>query len=346
MRRCLILLVFLTFLPLRVCAMDYTAPTVPENAEIYMPENTQSFAEGFWEVLSNALQMLDPPFMEAVEICSKLLAATLLITLVSNIRGTPSRTAEFVGALCVAVLLITPSNSLISLGADTVRQMSDYGKLLLPVMTAAMAAQGGVTASTALYAGTAMFDAILSGIISAVTVPLLYIYLALIVAHAAIGEDILKRISDLVRWFCTWVLKTLLYIFTGYIGLTGVISGTTDAAAMKVAKMTISGAVPVVGGILSDASEAILVSVGVMKNAAGIYGIFAVLAIFAGPFLRIGVHYLMLKLTAAVSSVYAPKRVTELIGQMSSAMGMLLGMTGAVCVMLMISTVCYMRGVG
>ena len=110
--------------------------------------------------------------------------------------------------------------------------------------------------------------------------------------------------------------------------------------------MTISGAVPVVGGILSDASEAILVSVGVMKNAAGIYGIFAVLAIFAGPFLRIGVHYLMLKLTAAVSGVYAPKRLTELIGQMSSAMGMLLGMTGAVCVMLMISTVCYMRGVG
>ena len=75
-------------------------------------------------------------------------------------------------------------------------------------------------------------------------------------------------------------MKIVLYAFTGYIGFTGVVSGTTDAMAMKAAKLTISGAVPVVGGILSDASEAVLVSAGIMKNAAGVYGILAVLAIF------------------------------------------------------------------
>ena len=40
--------------------------------------------------------------------------------------------------------------------------------------------------------------------------------------------------------------------------ITGVISGTVDAAALKAAKIGISGAVPVVGNIFADATETIV----------------------------------------------------------------------------------------
>ena len=165
-------------------------------------------------------------------------------------------------------------------------------------------------------------------------------------ANAAIGDDLLKKLRDFLKWLMTWVLKTVLYVFTGYMGITGVVSGTTDAAALKAAKLTISGVVPVVGGILSDASEAVLVSAGVVKNAAGIYGIFAVLALIAEPFFRIGVHYLILKFTAAVCGIFGSKRITELIDDFTSVMGLLLAMTGTVCLLILISTVCFLRGVG
>ena len=101
-----------------------------------------------------------------------------------------------------------------------------------------------------------------------------------------------------------------------------------------------------VGGILSDASEAVLVSAGTVKNAAGIYGMLAVIAIWIGPFLKIGLHYLLLKLTGAVCAIFGSKEMSGLVGDFSSAMGMLLAMTGSVCLMLMISLVCFMRGVG
>ena len=129
-------------------------------------------------------------------------------------------------------------------------------------------------------------------------------------------------------------------------GITGVISGATDAAALKAAKLTISGVVPVVGGILSDASEAVLVSAGMVRNAAGIYGILAILAVFLTPFLRIGCHYLLLRLTGAVCAVFGVKRCSELISQFSAAMGLELAMTGSVCLLQLISTVCFLRGVG
>ena len=126
--------------------------------------------------------------------------------------------------------------------------------------------------------------------------------------------------------------------------ITGVVSGTTDAAALTAAKVTISSFVPVVGGILSDASEAVLVSASLAKNAAGIYGILALIAVFLSPFLKIGIQYLMLKLTSGLCSIFGPKRMTELMGDFSTAMGLLLSMTGAACLLQLISTVCFMRG--
>ena len=122
--------------------------------------------------------------------------------------------------------------------------------------------------------------------------------------------------------------------------------GTTDAAALKAAKVTISSVVPVVGSILSDASEAVLVSAGVMKSAAGVYGILAIMALFLEPFLRIGMHYLMMKATAALCAVFGSGGGAGLIEDFSTAMGLLLAMTSATCLLLLISTVCFLKGVG
>ena len=238
------------------------------------------------------------------------------------------------------------SNALIRLGADTVVEINEYGKLLLPVLTGALAAQGGVTKSTAVFAGTAGFMAILGTLISALLIPMTYLYIALSVGTSALSQDVLKRLRDLSKSFISWSLKTLITVFTSYIGLTGIVTGTADAAALKAAKATVSTVVPVVGNILSGASETMLLSAAVLKNTAGLYGIFAVLAIFLEPFLKILSHYWMLKLTQAVCSVFGGGNISELIGDFSSAMGLLLAMTGTSCMLLLIGTVCFMKGVG
>ena len=124
------------------------------------------------------------------------------------------------------------------------------------------------------------------------------------------------------------------------------ISGTVDAATLKAAKIGISGAVPVVGNIFADATETILVSAGVMKNAAGVYGILAVLAICVGPFVQIGAHYLLLKLTSSVCNVFGHKPSVALIEDFSKGMGFVLAMTGTAGMLLLVSLVCFMKGMG
>lgn len=344
MKKLIFVVILLFSMTVSVQALDLTAPLVPEDAQELMPVETNSFGDDLWYIIKSALDTLQPQIAQGCGICLAVIATAILTSLLGNFPGKSSHMTELVGSIAIACLLLGSTNTLIHAAADTVTQLSEYGKLLLPVMTAAMAAQGGISGSAAIYTGTAIFDAVLCSLISGVLVPLIYIFLVLATANGALGEDLLKKLRHFLKWLVSWCLKTILYVFTGYMGITGVVSGVTDQAALKATKLTISGVVPVVGGILSDASEAVLVSAGVVKSAVGIYGLLAIAAIVIGPFLQISVQYVLLKLTAAVCGVIGSKRITELIADFSGAMGLLLAMTGTVCLLLLISTVCFLKG--
>lgn len=343
MRKCLIafILVVLTIVP--VYAMEFTPPDAPNSAEPFMPAEVPSFSEGLLFVFKESIKLIRPEAAEAAQLCLTAVSVVMLASMVRLLHEGTQPIVELVSVITIAAVLISPSNALISLGLETVREISEYGKLLLPVMTAAMAAQGGITASAALYTGSAFFNAMLTSAVSKLVGPMLCLYLCLCIVTCAVGEEMLENLKKLIKWLMTWSLKLVLYIFTGYMGITGVVSGSVDAAALKAAKLTISGVVPVVGGIISDASEAILVGAGVMKSTTGVYGLVALIATCVGPFIRIGVQYLLLKITASVGSVFGIKKPVEMIRSFSVAMGLLLAMTGTVCLLWMISTVCFMK---
>lgn len=346
MRRVLLLLCLLAMLVIPVKAVEYTAPEAPDEALELMPAEKESFAEGLWQVILAASRQLQPKFAQACKACVALVAIVMLVSLLRGISEKPGKPLELVAALGIAGVLLGRSDILIHLGTETVESLSQYGKLLLPVLTAALASQGGGTTSAALYTGTVIFDTFLTSLVVKILIPMVYGFLALAIANAMTSEGILGKFRDLTKWLMTWVLKIVLYIFTGYMAITGVVSGSADAVAMKATKLTISGMVPVVGGILSDASEAVIVGAGVMKSAVGVYGLLAVIAIWISPFLEIGIQYLLLKLTAALCATFGIKKASELIEDFSAAMGFVLAMTATVCFLLLISTVCFMKGVG
>ena len=324
--------------------MEFSAPPPPESAAEYLPKEADSFGAGLWNVVQAAFQTFQPSLHEGLRCCLRALCAVLVTALLSQFSG--KKTAvELAGVAAVAALMLEPSAALMETGISTARELRSYGNLLLPVMASALAAGGGVTVSTALYVGTAVFDGILSAAVTNLLVPMLGMFLALSIANAAAKEPLLGKLRDLVRWCMEWALKLTLYLFTGYMAVTGVISGTADAAAGKAARIALSGAVPVVGGILSDAADAVLLSASVLGSGAGVWGILTVLAIFCAPAIGIGVRYLLLKLTAAVGSSLGSSRSAGLIEDFSAAMGLLLALVSTQAVLLLISAVCFLKGV-
>lgn len=345
MKKTVFLVLIILTLIFPVSAQELEAPAVPDSGVAVMPDKTGNFGEGLNKLIQNAMPILQPNLVEASGVCVSLIATVLLVSFVQTVSEQTSKTGELTGAAMICVFLLKNTNAMISLGSKTVFELSEYEKILLPVLASAIAAQGGITSAATLYAGTMLFITLLGRIISSVFIPALYLFLASSAANSVTGEGSLAKVKDILKGAVSWSLKIIITVFTSYIGISGVVSGTTDAATLKATKVTIASLVPIVGGILSEASEAVLVGAGLIRNSVGLYGIFAILSIYAEPFITIGVQYLALKYTAVLCSIFGSKKMSGLIDDFSAAMGMLLAMTGSMCVMLLVSSICFLKGI-
>lgn len=342
-----ILLLCTLYIPVAAAEVDLAAIQPPETAQAYMPETEDGFLSGLLDLLRRGLLAITPDLKSAAVTCAGVLAAAILCGLFrAGDMGIPAATSNLLGAAAVGVILLEQTNLLIRQGLETVQSISDYGKLLLPVMSAALVASGGPTSASGLYLGTALFDSVLTGLISGILVPMLYVFLALSLAVSAIGNKMLERMRDFFKNLITWGLRMILTVFFAYMAITGVVSGTADATAVKVTKMTISSVVPVVGGILSDAAETVLAGASTIRSTAGVVGLLAVLAITVVPFLQLAAQYLLLKLTSALCSVVGNPEQSGLVESFAQAMGLVLAMVGTGCLLHLISIVCFMKGVG
>ena len=244
-----------------------------------------------------------------------------------------------VGTAAIAAIAVVDMNSMLGVGRSAIDGMASFANVLLPTGAAITAATGAVTGAAALQMAAVLFSDLMVNLIQNLIIPLLYAYLAVSVAQSALGHEGVKQIASLLKWAATTLLKTVMLVFVGYLSLSGVVSGSVDAATIKAAKFAISGAIPVIGGILSDAAETILASAGVLKGTVGVFGAITILGICLLPVLRLAVHYLMYKLVAALSATVGSGRIGALVDQIGGAFGLMLGMTGACCLLLLIALV-------
>ena len=269
----------------------------------------------------------------SVRSCVLLLAVTLLCGLTEGVKaGT--------GGSGLGVTTLAATLSITAIAVGDVNSLQTLGDVLLPTVSMATAASGTPAMAVVKHGATILFSDFLIRLIDTLLIPLCYAFVAANVAWAALGNDGLKRIGGLLKWLITILLSVVLLAFVGYLNLSGVISGGADAATVKAAKFTISNMVPVVGGVISDTAETMLAGASVLRNAAGVFGMLAVIGICVVPFLNLGVHYLMYKCTAALAAtVSADGRITGLIEALGTAFGLILAMTASCAVLLVVAMV-------
>ncbi len=303
---------------------------------------SSGFIDSVLSVFVNALGKGTDGLRQGLRTSGILLVIVLLCSICSS-AGSQKSVSIIVGVLGIFGATLGSLGSMIQLSQDTIHQLTDYSALLLPVMASAMAISGCPITAGGLQALTALFAQILMRVITKILIPGVYLYLALVAGEAALQNSLLGELREFVAWLIEKVLRILMYVFTAFLSLTGVISGTADALAIKTTKAAVSGMVPVVGNILSDASETLLSGAATLKNTIGIIGMLAVLGITVLPFLRVGIQYLIMKITAACSGAVALKEHTTMLKHISTAMGLLLAMTGTCGALLLISGVCYLK---
>lgn len=241
------------------------------------------------------------------------------------------------GALAVTLLTAGSLEDLIGLGAETIGELNVFSKALLPTLAAATAASGAVTTATFQQVTTVFLADLLMELIDGLLIPLVYLYIGALAAGACLPENRLGAIAEALKKVVTWLLTSSLLLFTIYLSAVRVIAGAADGASVKVAKAAISGAVPVVGGIIAEAAETVLAGAGMLKNTIGVFGMLAILAACAYPFLQLGVQYLLYKLSAFLAAAVGAPELCKLIDGLGGAFGLVLGMTGSCALLLLVS---------
>ena len=249
------------------------------------------------------------------------------------------------GCCAAAVSLLGSVDSIVGETVAALNQLSDYSKAALPAMFTAAAACGAVGSASAKYAATCLALDVLMSVSQKLIIPLVYSYLALAVAGSVFPNSLLSNTARLTKWIAGTIMTAMTIAFSAYIGMTGLVAGSVDAVAIKTARTVISTTLPVVGGIISDASGAVLSAASVIKNSAGVFGLIAVCALCAGPFTVLSVRMLVLKAAAAASDMVPNSRLSGLINSVSTAMGLLLGLLGCCGIMLFISIMAGIKAV-
>lgn len=244
---------------------------------------------------------------------------------------------DLCGCAAISVVCLGDLGSYIGMCRSALEDVSAFSQALLPTLCTLGAGSGAISSSTVKYAASALFmDMLLSAAVRLV-MPTVLAFLAVSVAASAFDSKKLSRLCKLLKKVCVLLMTALAIGFTAYLGISSAISASADALALRAAKTAISTALPVVGGIVSDAAASVIGSAELLKSTVGVFGMLIIGAICAAPFAILGLNYLAYKAAAAGVAVFGSERLSSLTDSIGDAFGMLLGLVGCAGIMMFIS---------
>lgn len=324
---------------LDVSALEETA----EDLGLDFAGASRNSGEAFEAILRGALKLCLPK--ETLARTAACLTVVLFCGLLRNsfgIGGSRLDVLSLCGAAAITALTMGGAEAIVSVGTESLRKAQDAANALLPTLSTAALLSGEITAAAAKYTAAAFFLNVLLNLCVGGVIPVVSVYCAAAAAETVCSE-VMSGVLGFLKWCVTMLLTVLLLSFTIWLSVSGMVSGTADAAVLRGAKTTISTMLPLVGSIASDAASSVLSAAAALRQQLGVFGLLLIAAALLLPFLRIGAQYLLMKGAAAVSGGLGDAKLKKLMERNTEALGMLLGCLGVCGLMLFFSVFSLMK---
>ncbi len=255
---------------------------------------------------------------------SQLLVLTVLCSVLLNIQdafggeGT-GRVAYIAAYLALMTLALTSFTSAINTGRAAVQQMVDFVQAILPVLLSLLAAMGGLVSASVMHPLVLVALGVISTIINNLVFPLI-LFATILTLVSQISERFnVDRLAGLFKDITKTLLVALLTFFTGFMALQGVAGAVADSVTLRTAKFMTGAFIPVVGGMLADAAEALIGTSLLLKNAVGIMGLLLIIALALYPMLKILTLVIIYRLVGALAQPLGDDKIAmvlETLGNM------------------------------
>ena len=318
---------------------------IPDNARKILgdikPSVSPNFSGALKKIVASVVGHTGSYLREGIGEAVKLLSIALLCGIAREFTSQTS-TGFSVTAVCgtaaAAAVTLGGTSTLISEARALLSTLSGFSKCLLPVLTTAAVACGAPTAATTHYAAVVFLCDVVITALDGFIVTCALSTLALQLGMAVSGNPMPGKLADMINWIASTSLKTILTLFLTYLTLNGILSGNTDALALKGMKLAMSTALPVIGSVMSDAAEAVLTGAKLVRNVTGAFGAVILAAAAVLPLLRLGIRALCFRFAAAAVSLCQIPALERVAQALSDTCYLLFGLCGTATLLLLISS--------
>ena len=159
--------------------------------------------KGLGVLASQASEQVDAVLHSAFRSAGFMLLVVLFCgvgsTLFQSGQSAMTRTADLIGVTVITLVAVSDTASMLGLGREAIDQIDAFSKVLIPTMATATAACGSVTGAVVRQAATLLFSDLLITLINRVLIPLVYLYIAVTAATAALGSKGIAAIAGFMK---------------------------------------------------------------------------------------------------------------------------------------------------
>lgn len=277
-----------------------------------------------------------------ISLILKIVGIAIVCTILKSIQnsfgeGSIGDIAFYVCYLMVVALLIASFTNVVSLCTETIAKLANFMNMVVPLLFALITVTGKLSTISFLQPLILGMISFISFLLNRFLIPMIYTATVIHIVTNLSNHMKLDKLSELLKKSALWVMEISLVIFAGLLSLEGTLASSVDGMTSKIAKNVVSSAIPVVGKILGDTVDSVLGGITITKNAIGVLGILAVLAIAVGPLLKSLITMVVFQLSAAFMEPIADSRIAKCMDGMAGSLKIMVGMLAVIVFMFMIA---------
>lgn len=328
--------------------------TLPQDIQDYLEEYSIDISDynwvnniGYQNVFSHIWSFLSGGAKTQFATFSCVLGIILLTAaLIGNSAGSVNHTVIYITVISVAALLINPLLSSVNAAVEALRSCAYFISAFVPVFASIVAAGGKVATSVSMSALLLGAANGMTYIANFIIVPLMSGYLAVSVSSSVSPLINNSGLSEGIKKVVFWIMSLISTLFVGILGIQTAVNSSADNLSMKTAKFIVGSAVPVTGGVLSEALGTLTASISLLKSSVGIYGVIVCCLFFLPILCELLIWRLGLFGTIFISNVFSLPKLSGLLKAIDTVLSVLIGIILISCAMFIISLTVVINGGG
>lgn len=297
-------------------------------------------------LLDAAKQSLFQEISHGSHMAGQLLALGLIGAVFASFSGifTGSQISEtgfFMTYLMAFTVLAASFFDSIQIAARVLEQQMMFMKVLLPSYFLAVAWAGAAVASAAWYEVVLFLIAAVQWVYLNLLLPLVRVYILLVMAGHMAKEDMLSKMTELLKSAVQWGTRSLMGLVLGFQLIQGMVLPYADAVKTAGVQKLLQ-VIPGVGAGAGAVTKLILGSGVLIKNTMGAAAVLILVLISLVPVMKLVVLLLLYRTVAAVLEPVADKRLVGCISGVADGQKLLLGLvtSGLLLFVITIALIC------